>query len=278
MWSSSNGWEGGDEVKQRGLANRILGTYTWAVIAFLALPILVVIPTSFNPTVQLAFPTTGLSLKWYLNLFQTPEFFRSFATSVAVTLMATLVAVVIGTIAAYALVRYRPPLARLVSTLFLAPLTFPAIVYGLAMIIFLGKLNLARTIPGLVIAHSVYVLPYIIRTVTANLYGLDRALEEAAMSLGANRLQTLKHVLFPLVKPGLIAGATFSLIMSFDEFTISLFLTGGNVVTLPIMLANKIDYRMDPTIAVVGTTLVLLSATAIVLIEKFLGFEKHFKF
>lgn len=265
-------------MKQRGLANRILGTYTWAVIAFLALPILVVIPTSFNPTVQLTFPTTGLSLKWYLNLFQTPEFFRSFATSVAVTLMATLVAVVIGTIAAYALVRYRPPLARLVSTLFLAPLTFPAIVYGLAMIIFLGKLNLARTIPGLVIAHSVYVLPYIIRTVTANLYGLDQALEEAAMSLGANRLQTLKHVLFPLVKPGLIAGATFSLIMSFDEFTISLFLTGGNVVTLPIMLANKIDYRMDPTIAVVGTTLVLLSATAIVLIEKFLGFEKHFKF
>ena len=130
---------------------------------------------------------------------------------------------------------------------------------------------------GLVLAHVVLTLPYVLRTVSATLHGVNRALEESAAILGANRWRTFRHVTLPLILPGLIAGATFSLIISFDEFTVALFLTGPGLMTLPLEIYNYTEFTIDPTIAAISTVLIVISVAVIMAIERFLGFEKHFK-
>ena len=258
-------------------ADRILGWYVAALLFFLALPILVVIPAAFAPESTLGFPPRGFSLKWFQNVVRQPQFLKAFYVSVFVAVVATALSLVTGTLAAFALVRYRFPGRQLLELFFVAPLVFPAIVYGIAMLMVLNPLRLTRTVLGLVLAHVVLTLPYVLRTVGATLHGVNRALEESAAILGANRWRTFWHVTLPLILPGLIAGATFSLIISFDEFTVALFLTGPGLMTLPLEIYNYTEFTIDPTIAAISTVLIVLSVAVIMAIERFLGFEKHFK-
>jgi len=258
-------------------AERILGWYVAALLFFLALPILVVIPAAFAPESTLGFPPHGFSLKWFQNVVRQPQFLRAFYVSVFVAIVSTALSLATGTLAAFALVRYRFPGRQLLELAFVAPLVFPAIVYGIAMLMVLNPLRLTRTVLGLVLAHVVLTLPYVLRTVGATLHGVNRQLEESAAILGANRWRTFRHVTFPLIRPGLIAGATFSLIISFDEFTVALFLTGPGLMTLPLEIYNYTEFTIDPTIAAISTVLIVISVTVIMAIERFLGFEKHFK-
>lgn len=260
-----------------GRAERILGWYVAALVGFLALPILVVIPAAFAPDVVLGFPPHGFSLRWFKNVVAQAQFLRAFYVSVLVAGMATALALVAGTLAAFALVRHRFPGRQATELAFIAPLVFPAIVYGVAMLMALNPLRLTRTILGLCLAHVVITIPYVMRTVSATLHGVNRALEESAAILGANRWRTFWHITLPLIRPGLIAGATFSLIISFDEFTVSLFLTGPGLMTLPLEIYNYTEFTIDPTIAAISTVLIGLSVIVILAIERFLGFEKHFR-
>jgi putative spermidine/putrescine transport system permease protein len=260
-----------------GRAERLLGWYVWALLAFLALPVLVVIPAAFAPDPTLNFPPHGLSLRWFKNVVDQPQFLRAFHVSLLVAVVATVLSLVTGTLAAFALVRHRFPGREVLELLFVAPLVFPAIVYGVAMLMVLTPTKLTRTILGLILAHVVITLPYVLRTVSATLHGVSRALEESAAILGANRWRTFWHVTLPLIRPGLIAGATFSLIISFDEFTVSLFLTGPGMMTLPLEIYNYTEYTLDPTIAAISSVLIALSVAVIVAIERCLGFEKHFQ-
>jgi putative spermidine/putrescine transport system permease protein len=258
-------------------ADRILGWYVAALLFFLALPILVVIPAAFAPESTLGFPPRGFSLKWFQNVVQQPQFLTAFYVSVFVAIVSTALSLVTGTLAAFALVRHRFPGRQLFELVFVAPLVFPAIVYGIAMLMVLNPLRLTRTVLGLVLAHVVLTLPYVLRTVGATLHGVNRTLEESAAILGANRWRTFRYVTLPLILPGLIAGATFSLIISFDEFTVALFLTGPGLMTLPLEIYNYTEFTIDPTIAAISTVLIVISVAVIVAIERFLGFERHFK-
>ena len=258
-------------------AERLLGWYVLAVLAFLALPILVVIPAAFGPDSTLGFPPRGLSLKWFRNVADHPEFLRALGVSLAVAGISTAVTLALGTAAALALVRHRFAGRDVLQLAFVAPLVFPAIVYGVAMLMVLNPLRLTRTVLGLVLAHAVITLPYVVRTVGATLHGVDRRLEESAQILGATPWRTFRHVTLPLLRPGLIAGATFSLIISFDEFTVSLFLTGPGLMTLPLEIYHYTEYTIDPTIAAISTVLIVLSVVTILAIERFLGFERHFQ-
>ncbi|HEV8309332.1 MAG TPA: ABC transporter permease, partial [Methylomirabilota bacterium] len=233
----------GDTARRRR-AERILGWYVAGLLFFLALPILVVIPAAFGSTVTLAFPPHGLSLKWFKNVVDHPEFLRAFSVSLVVAVVATTIALVAGTLAAFGFVRHPFPGRPVLELLFVAPLVFPAIVYGVAMLMVLNPLRLTRTTLGLILAHVVIALPYVLRTVSATLHGVNRQLEESAQILGANRWRTFWHVTLPLIRPGLIAGATFSLIISFDEFTVSLFLTGPGLMTLPLEIYNYTEYTI----------------------------------
>jgi putative spermidine/putrescine transport system permease protein len=255
----------------------LLPAYTVVVLLFLMLPIVVMIPVSFNATGEMGLTTTGPSLRWYHNVARTPQFARGFLTSVVVAVISTLVSLVAGSLAAYGLTRYRVPGSVWLNAAFTLPLIFPAVSYGVAMLMFLAPLKLTRTVTGLVMAHVVLTMPYVFRTVGATLQGLDRSLEEAAQSLGADRVRTLRHIVFPLAKPGLIAGATFSLIMSFDEFTVSLFLVGGKATTLPLEIYHYVEYIIDPTVAAISTLLILLSGGVVWLVERLVGLQKHFQ-
>ncbi|MCC6792334.1 MAG: ABC transporter permease [Thermomicrobiales bacterium] len=256
---------------------RALGAYVAAVLVFLAVPTLIVIPSAFGTGASLTFPPDGFSLKWFRNIAAHPEFLRAFVVSITVAACATAISIVLGTAAAIALVRYRFPGGQVINMLIMTPLIFPAVVIGVASALAIGPTPLARTTAGLVLAHVVITLPYVVRTVSATLHEIDRAMSEAAQVLGANRWKTFRYVTLPLLRPGLIAGATFSLIVSFDEFTISLFLTGPDLVTLPIQIYNYVEYTIDPTIAAVSTLLVVGSGLAVLVIEKWVGLERHFR-
>jgi putative spermidine/putrescine transport system permease protein len=155
-------------------------------------------------------------------------------------------------------------------------LVCPAIVLATAVAMVLSPLGLIRTFTGLVVAHTLVTLPYIVRTVGASLAGLDVALEEAALTLGANPWQRFRTITLPLLGSGLLVGATFSLIISFDEFTLSLFIVGNGMMTLPLEMFNYVEFSIDPTIAAVSTILVLITTAAILLIEKLGGLGRQF--
>jgi len=160
--------------------------------------------------------------------------------------------------------------------LFMTPLIFPAIVFGAAMALMLSPLGLLRSVWGLALAHTVLIFPYILRTALATLFEVDKSLHEAAYTLGANRWQTFRYVILPLLRPGLLAGATFSLIISFDEFTVSTFLVGPGLMTLPLEMYNYSEFSLDPTIAAISTVLLVITSIAILIIEKLVGLGKQF--
>lgn len=255
---------------------RLLNAYVVAMMVFLALPIAIVIPSAFGEGGDLSFPPRGFSLKWFGAILERPELMAAAANSAAIALVATAVSLVVGTLSAVALRRYSFPGRGALMTLFMAPLVFPAIVLAAAIAMVLAPLGLIRTFQGLVLAHIVVVLPYVVRTVSATLAEVDRAWEEAALTLGASPWQGFRTITLPLLRPGLVAGATFSLIISFDEFTISLFLVGSGMMTLPIEMYNYAEFSLDPTLAAVSTLLILLTTAAVLAVERTVGLGKQF--
>jgi len=253
--------------------NRWLAVTINALIYFYILsPILVIIPVSFSPAQYLVFPPHGLSLRWYQHFFHTPELVGSLVLSLRLAFSAMVIASVLGITVAIALVRYEFPGRELLRTFFMAPLVIPGIVLAIALLIFFSRTFLAGHFGALLIAHVVVVVPYVIRTVSASLYGLDPALEQAAMSLGASPLTVLRTITLPLVKTGILAGAILAFVTSFDELVVSLFLAGPNVTPLPVQIYTYIQYTSDPTIAAISVVLVAFTAVAVLLTERFTGF------
>ncbi len=254
---------------------RFLSVYVGVVLAFLAMPILVIIPSAFSDGTSLSFPPQGFSLRWFWNIFAWKNFLPAFFLSLAIAVTATAISLVLGTLASFALVRHKFVGRELVLNLFLTPLIFPAIVLAVGIAMVLSPLGLLRTFTGMVIAHVLITLPYVVRTISATLSEIDRSYEEAAATLGANVWTTFFRVTMPLLRPAFTAGATFSLIISFDEFTISLFLVGPGMMTLPLEIYNYTEFSMDPTVAAISTVLIALSAVCVVVVDRTVGFGKH---
>jgi len=244
------------------------------VIAFLLLPILIVIPTAFNSDATVGFPIHGFSLKWFVNAVNRPEFIRSFVLSISVAVIATLISLVAGSLAAYAIVRRKFRGRAVLELILLSPLIFPSIVLAIALTMVLGSMGLLRTVPGLILAHTIVTLPYSVRALIGTFHSIEPSLEEAAAVLGAKRALVWQAILLPLLRPGLLAAGIFSLIMSFDEFAVSFFVVGPGLTTLPIELFNYTEFQVDPTICAVSTILIVLSALAVVAIERSVGLAK----
>ncbi len=260
----------------RKRSETLLGLYVFAIMVFLALPIAIVIPSAFGEGAALTFPPQGVSLRWFRAILERPALLQACWNSALIASCATAISLVVGTLSAYVLRRYEFPGRQALMMLFLTPLIFPAIVLAAAIAMVLAPLGLVRNFWGLVLAHIIVTLPYVVRTVSATLAEIDRAWEEAALTLGANPWQGFRSVTLPLLRPGLVAGATFSLIISFDEFTISLFLVGSGMMTLPIEMYNYAEYSLDPTLAAVSTLLILLTTVAVLAVERSVGLGKQF--
>jgi putative spermidine/putrescine transport system permease protein len=250
----------------------LLIAFNALIYLFILAPILVVIPVSFSATQYLVFPPRGLSLRWYVNFFTTPELVDALWLSLRVAVWATAISTVIGTLAALALTRYRFPGRGALRELILAPIVIPRLVLGIALLIFLSRTFLSGDFGGLLVAHVLVAFPYVVRTVSASLFGFDRTLEEAGASLGAAPLTVFRTVVLPLLKPGIAAGAIFAFVTSFDELVMTLFLAGPRTTTLPVKIFNYIEYTSDPTIAAISVILIAITAIAVVVTERIVGF------
>lgn len=236
----------------------ILALVNAFVLLFLFAPIVVVVATAFTTSPYPVFPPTGFTLQWFGRFLGMEEFTSAIRLSALLATASTAIATTLGTLSALALSRWRIRGQAAVAALMLSPILFPAIILGLALLVFFSRLGLAGTFGGLVVAHSILTTPFVIRLVVASASDLDASIEEAARNLGAGWWRTFFQVTLPLIRPGVLAGAVFAFIISFDELVITLFLTGPGMTTLPIRIFTYVEYSSDPTVSAISTMLIAI--------------------
>jgi putative spermidine/putrescine transport system permease protein len=245
------------------------------IFLFLILPIFVIIPISFSSARFLQFPPQGFSLQWYADYFGSRNWISATLLSFKVGILTMLCATFFGTLASLALVRGNFKGKKLIYGLLLSPLIIPFIIVGVALYYFFSKLHLIGSMWGLVIAHTCLALPFVVVNVTATLQGFDVTLERAALSLGASRLMTFIKVTFPLIRPGVITGALFAFITSFDEVVIAIFISGSRTVTLPKQMWDGIRVSINPTISAVASLLIIFSVLLLFSTEMLRRYSKR---
>jgi putative spermidine/putrescine transport system permease protein len=241
-----------------------------ALLAFMTLPTVVVIAVSFNPTAILSFPPSGFSLRWYQNVVTYPQFQRAMWNSLLVTAGAVALAMPIGTAAALALARGRLRGRELWATLLLSPLVVPGVAAGLGFLILGAALGLLRSRSVLIAAHVALVLPFVVRSVWVSVRNLDSTLERAAASLGATPWRAFRRVTLPLLRPGLLAALLFAVIVSLNEFVVSLFISTRLTEILPVAMFTYVVNYTDPTIAALSTLFILGTFLIVWLADRFL--------
>jgi putative spermidine/putrescine transport system permease protein len=248
----------------------------WVVLVFgyLMLPVVVIALASFSRTSYLTVPPKGVTLRWFGAVLGDPEYVQAIVFSLMLALVATAGSLAAGLAASYALIRRRVPGGALVSAALNAPLVFPGVVVGVALLQFYAMVRVNGTLAGLAIAHMVITVPYVVRAVTASLHGTDPELENAARVLGASGPVAFFTVTLPLIRPGVAAGALFSFIVSFDNVPVSIFLLGPGQMTLPVKIFTAIEYGVDPSIAAISTMLIALTGLGLAFAERWIGFHR----
>ncbi|MFY7958910.1 MAG: ABC transporter permease [Elsteraceae bacterium] len=245
-----------------------------AVYGFLMLPIGIVVIASFNSGKYLKFPPEGFSLQWYEAFFTSEPFMESFRLSLTLAVVATAAATLIATPAALYYVRHSKGWRELFRLYALAPLLLPEILTAIALLFFYYQIGLGtKSVVGLYLGHIVICVPFIFLQVTAALYNQPPALEEAARSLGAGPLTAFRRVTLPLIKPGVINGALFAFIISFDNVSVSLLLKGVGTTTLPMQVFDYLRWGFDPTIAAASTVSILMTLGAVLIVDRLVGLK-----
>jgi len=234
----------------------------WIAVLFLLLPIAVVVPVSFTPQRYLSLPGAELSLRHYNALLADPQWLRSIMDSLIVGLSATALAVLLGTMCAIGCWRISSRLSEIIRLIMLAPMIVPSIVHALGFYQAWVQFGLIDTYAGLIAAHTMKGMPYVVITVSAALANVELKLEQAARSLGASLAQTLRRVIIPAAMPGILAGAVFAFVTSWDELVVNLFITSRNVYTLPRKIWDGIHDNINPSVAAVATLLILITLIA----------------
>jgi len=247
----------------------LLLPFVGAVYIGLLAPLIVVVAVSFGPSANFDFPPHGLTLDWFAAFFASDAYVTAFfKVSLVVGLMAAALAVLLGTAAAVGLVRFRFFGREALETFFLAPLLVPEILLGASLYLFYARLKLPASIWTLLWGHLIICTPYVIRSVTAGLVGMDPRLEEAAMSLGASRIQAFFKVTLPLLRSSLLSGAIFAFIISFSDINLALFLSGPQSTSLPVHLFSQIQWQGDPTIAAASTLQIVIIGLPILVVQR----------
>jgi putative spermidine/putrescine transport system permease protein len=239
------------------LASLPLGIANTLIVIFLVAPVIVVIGTAFTTTGYPVFPPQGFTLRWFQRFLELEGFMESVWLSTVVAVWTMAMSSILGTFAALAIGRSQFFARTSIATFMMLPILFPATVLGLSLLIFFSSIGLSGSIYGLVIAHTIVATPFVIRMVMASLGEFDPAIEEAARNLGAGWWRTFFLVTLPLIRPGLLAGALISFIISFDELVVTLFLAGPRLETVPVRIYTYIEFNTDPTVSAISTTLIV---------------------
>ena len=241
-----------------------LAAFVTLTFVFLLLPTVLAVPMSFSDTTFLVFPPEGFTLDWYENFFTNERWTGPTWLSLKLAAITTIASLVIGIMASLALVRGKLPGKRALHIFILSPMMTPLIVTGFAVYGIYARMHLIGTTLGMVIAHIIICVPYVILVVTANLYRFDLSLERAARNLGAGPLKTFYHVTLPLILPGVLAGGIFSFIESLDELVLVLFLIGTKRLTLPLRMFSEIQFRINPTVAAASTVFIVAAIGTVI--------------
>lgn len=228
------------------------------IFLFLVLPIFIIIPMSFSSSKFLQFPPAGFSLQWYERYFTSRNWISATVRSFQVGILTMIFATILGTSASFAIIRGDFKGKQVLYGIILSPIIVPVVITSVAVYYVFAGLHLVGSIWALVMTHTVLALPFVVVNVTATLQGFDITLERAALSLGANRLQTFLRVTFPEIWPGVVSGALFAFITSFDEVVAAIFLCGSKP-TLPKQMWDGIRIAINPTITAVASLLIIFS-------------------
>ena len=241
--------------------------YCGAVLLFLIAPILAVMPLSFNSVPFFTYPMPGLSLRWYQDFFLTDRWQGALHNSLFVASSTTVLAMILGTLAALGLSRANFPLRTAVMSLLISPIIVPVVITAVGMYFFFAEVGLLNTYTGLILAHTVLASPFVVITVTATLIGFDHSLSRAGASLGASPTTVFFKVILPLILPGMISGALFAFGTSFDEVVVVLFVASPEQRTLPKVMFAGIREMISPTITAAATVLILVSIAMLTTVE-----------
>jgi spermidine/putrescine transport system permease protein len=264
--------------RRRPRGGWLLATYSWLVIAYLVLPIFVMVAYSFNKVTtglpQVSFAWNGFTTQWYREWSNVPGLTSAFWLTIRLGIASTIFATIIGTLLALALVRYRPPRFRgkvLVEQTMFLNIAAPEIVLGASLLGLFVTINLARGFITLLLSHVAFSIAYVTVTVRARLTGFDRSLEEAAADLGANSWTTFQKITLPIIMPGILAGALMAFALSVDDFVTSNFVS-GNVVPFPVWVYGATRVGIPPQVFVFGTVIfgvgILCAFSSIVLARR----------
>lgn len=245
-----------------------LGGMAGLTYLFMLGPIAIVVIVAFSAGDAMAFPPPGWSLRWFRALAGHGDFLASFRLSLGLAIATAALATLAGGLAAYGLVRYRRPRQAGLETLLLAPLYVPRVLIGMALLLVFAKIGLGGSLTGMVLGHMLIALPFVVRTVSASLHGVDPAIEEAARCLGATWLQATWMVTLPLVRSGIAAGAVFAFIVSFTDVYLALFIAGPDTITLPLRIFTFMEWEQSPMVAAVSTAQIAVILLVMAIAEK----------
>lgn len=237
----------------------LLWVWCASVILFLLVPILVPVPLSFNSGAFFIFPLEGFSLRWYEVVLGTPRWQSAIANSLIIALGTTVIATVLGTLTAIAISSDKFPGRNLVMPLLLSPLIVPVVITAVGSYLFYARVGLASTYAGVILAHTALASPFVVVTVSASLSGFDRNLMRAASIFGAKPIRAFFKVMLPLILPGVLSGAAFAFVTSFDEVVVAQFLASANQRTMPLEMFIGLREKLSPAITAAATLMMGLS-------------------
>jgi ABC-type spermidine/putrescine transport system permease subunit II len=252
-------------MMQSRLGAALATVMTVIVCIVLLMPTAAVVPLSITKTDFVTFPPHGFSMRWYQAFFTSDVWRSAVMTSFITAILTTLVATPIGTMMALGIDRLKGRWVGAANVFILLPIIVPTIVTAVALYGLLARLGLVGTIPGLVLAHTVLALPFVVINVAAVLQKLDGRIEQAARSLGASPFTAFRRVTLPNLMPGIAAGGLFAFLTSFDDFVIALFLAGVGAVTLPVQMWSGIRFEISPIVAAASTVLLMMSCLLLLL-------------
>ncbi|HSV55108.1 MAG TPA: ABC transporter permease [Burkholderiaceae bacterium] len=244
------------------------------VIAFMMAPLLIVCVVAFTPENTLTIPTTSFSLRWFKAVFAHSDFMQSFKNSLWLAFLSATLATAIAIPAGLAIARHSFAGRDFLNGLFLSPLIIPHLVLGVALLRMFSLVGGTGSFFWLVLAHVVIITPYALRLVLAAVVGTDRSAEQAALSLGASQATVFRRITLPMILPGVTGGWLLAFINSFDEVTMSIFVTAPSTVTLPVRMYMYATESIDPMMAAVSALMVALTAAAMLVLDRVYGLDK----
>lgn len=258
-------------------ANRtplVLVIFHWAFAIFMLAPLVMVALVSFTDKGYIAMPFDGASWRWYRAIVDAPDFIDAFWRSLGLAAVSASLATILAIPAGLAIAWHRFPGRDAMLGHLLSPLMVPHVVLGIALLKFLTQLGASGTLWGLTAAHTVIVLPYVLRLVVASATGFDRSFAQAAQSLGASSWTVFRRIEFPLILPGVAGGWLIAFINSFDELTMSIFVASAATQTLPVKMYNHIAHTIDPLLTSISTVLIVLTLVLMIFLDRFYGLDR----